>query len=264
MKKEDILKQGELFYHANETHEQIDPPCVQYPDMDYDDAYAVQSAFVDKLVREKGYHISGKKVGLTSKAMRKLSNINEPDYGYMFHELCYANDAQIPASKFIEPRVECELAFKLKKDLDHENITRQDVIDATEYVVTSMEICDFRMYRDKVQRLIYDSIADNAAFGAYVLGDVPFDPKTLDLGMVPFIFEVNNRQVEVSCGAAVYDDPALSVAWLANKFYQLGNPLKANEIILSGSAVASLPATAGDHFRCRFGKLGDVSCRFVE
>jgi len=232
--------------------------------MTYDEAYAIQRVFVEKMVSTSGYHVSGKKVGLTSKAMRKLSNIYEPDYGIMFHELYYPNESKISCGTLIEPRVECEIAFKLNKSLDHGDVTREDVLDATEFVVCSMEICDFRMFRDKVQRRIQDSIADNAAFGAYVLGDVPFSPKTFDLSMIPFIFEVNNQQTEVSCGAAVFDDPVLSVAWLANTFYRLGNPLKSGEVILSGSAIASLPAAAGDYFRCRFGPLGEVSCQFVE
>lgn len=84
-----------------------------------------------------------------------------------------------------------------------------------------------------------------------------------DLSLIPYIFEVNNRQTEVSCGAAVYNDPVCSVAWLANTFYALGEPLKKGELILSGSAVASVPAESGDHFRCRFGEFGEVSCKFI-
>ena len=126
-----------------------------------------------------------------------------------------------------------------------------------------MEVVDFRIFRDKVQRLVQDSIADNAAFGAYILGDVPLKPGQVDLTLVPYIFEINHRQQEVSCGAAVYNDPAKSVAWLAERFTQLGNPLKAGEIILSGSAVSSVAVQAGDYLRCTFGPFGEVSCSFV-
>ncbi len=263
MNQESIIKQGEAFYEAHLSHQQIDTPCTFCPDLTKEEAYAIQSVYVKALTEKQGYHISGKKVGLTSKAMQKLSNISEPDYGYMFHELGFFNGSSIPADKFIEPRVECEIAFKLCKDLNKGKVSVEEVLDATEYVIAAMEICDFRMFREKTQRTVMDSIADNAAFGGYVLGDVPVDPHKLDLAMIPFIFEFNNRQAEVSCGAAVYDHPAKSVAWLAETFYRVGDPLRAGELILSGSAVASLPVSAGDSLRCRMGQLGEVSCRFV-
>ena len=262
MRQEDIVRMGEALFHASVTHEQIDPPSVNFPEIDYEDAYAIQKVLVERM-QQSGMTLSGKKVGLTSKSMRQAANIYEPDYGYTFAEYCFPNGSQICLSRFIAPRIECELAFKLKADLDKPDVTLEDVLKATEYVVPCKEICDFRIFRDKVQRLIKDSIADNAAFGGYVLGDVPIYPEQVDLSLIPYAFEVNNRQAEVSCGAAVYDDPALSVVWLANTFYRLHTPLKKGEIVLSGSAVASVKVNSGDHFRCRFGRFGEVECGFV-
>lgn len=262
MTKEQILSMGQALYQAFRTHQQVDCPSVHYKDVTYEEAYAIQRVMIEEM-KKSGMTVSGKKVGLTSKAMRRVSGINEPDYGFIFSDLSYSNESEIPFGSFIAPRIECELAFKLKADLDKKDISMQNVLEATEYVVPCLEICDFRIYRDKVQRLITDSIADNAAFGGYVLGDKPIPLAGVDLSLVPFAFEVNNVQTEVSCGAAVYDDPALSVAWLANTFCRVGDPLRRGEWVLSGSAVASVPAKQGDHFRCRYGSLGEVSCKFV-
>ncbi len=258
----EIEQFGHRLAESSRTHQQIDQPSVTYPDITYEEAYAIQRVMVEDLVAD-GMTISGKKVGLTSSAMRRAANIYEPDYGYIFHQRCYGNGVTLPMDQFTAPRIECELAFLLKKDLVGEHITREQVLSATEYIAACLEVVDFRIFRDKVQRLVQDSIADNAAFGAYILGDIPLGPGDVDLALVPYIFEVNHRQQEVSCGAAVYDDPALSVAWLAERFTALGNPLRAGEIILSGSAVSSVPAQAGDHLRCTFGPFGEVSCSFV-
>jgi 2-keto-4-pentenoate hydratase len=195
--------------------------------------------------------------------MRKVANIFEPDYGYIFNEVCYPNDVELPMSQFIEPRIECELAFMLKEDLLGKKISKEDVLNATDYIVCCIEICDFRIFREKHKRVIQDSISDNAAFGAYVLGDKPIKPDEYNLMMVPFVFEYNNKQIETSCGAAVYNDPALSVAWLAERFSELGNPLRKGEMILSGSAVASVNVKANDHLRCAFGPFGEVRCSFI-
>lgn len=262
MNQKEIEAFGHLLAQSSKTRQQVDQPSVTYPDITYEEAYAIQEVMVRELV-EGGFTISGKKVGLTSNSMRKAANIYEPDYGYIFHQKCYANGAVLPMEHFIAPRIECELAFRLKADLEGDQITPEQVIAATEYVVACIEVVDFRIFRDKVQRLVQDSIADNAAFGAYVLGDTPLPPDAEDLKLVPYIFEVNHQQTEVSCGAAVYDDPARSVAWLAQRFTALGNPLKKGELILSGSAVSSVPVKAGDHLRCGFGPFGEVSCMFV-
>jgi 2-oxopent-4-enoate/cis-2-oxohex-4-enoate hydratase len=198
---------------------------VKYPDITYEDAYEIQGVLIKKL-QEKGMKIAGKKVGLTSNAMRKTANIFEPDYGFIFSDLCYNNESEIPIKNFIAPRIECEIAFKLCEDLDKTDITNEDIIKATKYVVCCMEICDFRMVRDKYQRKIQDSIADDAAFGGYILGDNPINVTKYDLTTIPYSLEMNNKQIEVSCEAAVYNDPASSMAWLANTFYKIGEPLK--------------------------------------
>ena len=262
MTQKEIEAFGLRLAESSRTLQQIDMPSLTYPDITYQEAYAIQDVMARELVKD-GWTISGKKVGLTSNAMRRASNIYEPDYGFIFHQRCYANGVQLPMAQFLAPRIECELAFLLKEDLLGEHVTREQVIQATEYVVACLEVVDFRIFRDKAQRLVQDSIADNAAFGAYILGDVPLKPEDVDLPLVPYIFEVNHQQTEVSCGAAVYDDPARSVAWVAEKFIELGSPLRKGELILSGSAVSSVPVEAGDHLRCSFGPFGEVSCMFV-
>ena len=262
MTQKEIKEFGLQLAESMKTHQQIERPSLNYPDITYDEAYAIQRVMVNKLL-EGGWVSSGKKVGLTSTTMRRAANIYEPDYGFIFHQCGYSNESTLHVEQFLQPRVECELAFMLRKDLEGSSITREQVLDATEYIVACLEVCDFRIYRDRGQRLVQDSIADNAAFGAYVLGDVPIKPGKVDLTLVPYIFSVNHQQVEASCGAAVYDDPVLAVAWLAQRFSELGDPLRSGELILSGSATASVPINAGDHLQCFFGPFGNVSCSLI-
>lgn len=259
--QEQIEEQGKLHFEAIRTRKLLTPPSYLYPDMGYDDAYAIASAMV-KEYQKAGFTASGKKVGLTSNVMRKHAGISEPDYGIIFHELCYSNESDVEFEKFAQPLIEAELCFKLSKDLQGESISVEQVLASTEYIVPALEIVDIRQKIDK-PRKIFDTVADNASFGAYVLGDTPIKPYQIDLGLVGFVFEHNNHQVEVSCGAAVLDHPAKSVAWLAKRFTQLGNPLKAGEMVMSGSAITILAAQKGDNFRCRYGRLGEVSANFV-
>ena len=114
-----------------------------------------------------------------------------------------------------------------------------------------------------IPRKVFDSIADNASFGAFIVGDTPVKPYDIDFGLVGYVYEHNNYQAEVACGSAVLDHPANAVAWLANKFNSIRNPLRAGEFVLSGSAITMRMAKAGDNFRCRYGRLGEVSVNFV-
>lgn len=256
-----IAEQGRLHFQAIRTKELLTPPSLLYPDMGYDDAYAIASAIVDEY-KVAGYTPSGKKVGLTSNVMRRYAGIDEPDYGIIFHELCFQNESDILFSMFAQPSVEAELCFRLKRDLAGEKISIEEVLAATEYVVPALEIVDIRQRMD-VSRKIFDTVADNASFGAYVVGDRPIRPYEVDLGLVGFVFEHNNYQVEVSSGAAVLDHPAKAIAWLAERFTSLGDPLRAGEMVMSGSAITLLPAQRGDNFRCRYGRFGEVSVNFV-
>lgn len=261
MNEEQIREQGRIHYESMVKHIPVTPPSHLFPNIDDDDAYAIADEIV-KYYLADGYTIAGKKVGLTSQAMRNLGGIYEPDYGIIFNELCYCNESTIEVSKFVQPAVEAEIGFKLKHDLLGENITPADVLRATEYVVPCLELVDVRQRMD-VPRKVFDSIADNASFGAYVIGDTPIKPYAIDFGLVGYVYEQNNRQKEVACGAAVLDHPVNAIAWLANKFAAKGNPLRAGEFVLSGSAITMQMANAGDNFRCRYGRLGEVSVNFI-
>jgi len=256
-----IHEQGMAHYQSIKNGEPVIPPSYFYPNMDYDDAYAIAGEIIKRYLAD-GYEPSGKKCGLTSNAMRSLANIHEPDYGIIFHQLCYTNESCIPIDRFVQPGIEAEVAFKLKDDLIGPNVTMERVLSATEYVVPCLEVVDVRQKMDK-QRKVLDSIADNASHGAYVIGDTPIMPYEIDFGLIGFIYERNGQQQEAACGAAVLDHPAKAIAWLANRFTELGNPLQKGELILSGSAITLQMAKKGDNFRCRYGKFGEVSVTFV-
>ena len=231
----------------------------QYPNMSYEDAYQIQQHMLEEYFRA-GFRRSGRKIGLTSKAMRDLVNINEPDYGSIFFDSYFQNGSTLSAADFVIPRVEVEFAYKLKKSLTGSQITREDVLDATEFIVCALELIDNRA--DMTDIKIFDSIADNAAFAAYTLGDIPVYPGEVDMRNVGVIVYKNNQQVSASSGAAVMGDTTNGIIWLANKMVELGEPLQAGEYVLAGSVVAAMPAKPGDAFRAQFGTFGEVSVQF--
>lgn len=255
MNKKQIKEVGASLYQATVDKQKIEAPVITYPDMSYQDAYAIQRVMVSEYEKH-GYHASGKKIGLTSTAMRKLAMINEPDYGILFRELRFENGSKIRRDLFVAPSIEAELAFFLREDLAGDRITPEEVLDKTAYVTAALEIVDMR--QDFRGKSVLNSIADNACFGGYVLGDVTIPPKVVDLGLLGMVFYKNGDPIDSACGAAVMDHPAIAAAWLANKMVELGNPLRAGELVLTGSFIQAIPMEQGDTIRALFGHVGEV------
>ena len=173
MTPDDHIKAAADLLKAEETREQISLLTKRYPEMGMDDAYAIQSA-IYRAKLQLGRTVVGWKIGLTSKAMQYALNINIPDSGILFDDMVFANGAIVPKERFIQPRIEAEIAFVMKSSVGGENVTREDVIAATDYVAPSLEILDTRILRvdpeTNAKRKIFDTISDNAANAGVVLG----------------------------------------------------------------------------------------------
>jgi 2-keto-4-pentenoate hydratase len=63
-------------------------------------------------------------------------------------------------------------------------------------------------------------------------------------------------------GSAAMGDPALCVAWLANKLHAFGISLGAGDVALSGALAAAVPATTGDEFTHYLGEQEPLTVRF--
>lgn len=249
----------EALLEANHTKVQTTRPSALYPNIEFEDSYAI-SAEVSRRTIKAGAELIGYKVGLTSVAMRRSSKIDEPDYGYLYKHHLYPDGATINHADFCVPRVELELAFVLKDALQGPDVTMLDVLRATEYIVPAIEIIDARVDEP---RKIYDTIADNGAGAGLILGGSPFRPHDVELRMVPGILYRNTdiEETGVSCG--VMGHPANGIAWLANKLHEIGVHLHTGQIMLAGSFVRPIWADVGDNIRADFGDLGSIAIRFT-
>lgn len=261
-----IKEWAERLDESEQSHKQVEHISVGHPDITIDDAYAVQRAWVAiKLAR--GRSIKGHKIGLTSRAMQRFSNINEPDYGALLDDMFYTEGREIPMARFIVPHVEVELAFILKDRLTGPNCTIFDVLSATDYVVPAAEIIDYRIRQidpeTKLNRKVMDTIADNAACGALVVGGRPFKPMDHDMRWISAIMYRNGVIEDTGVAAAVLNHPAHGPAWLANKLHPFGVALEPGQLILGGSFTSAVPARVGDTFNIDYGPFGQVTMRFM-
>jgi len=265
LSEEQVQAAAKRLFDAETTGVQTGLLSQLHPDMNLDDAYAVQEALVQKKI-SAGSKITGRKIGLTSKAMQRALNIETPDSGVLFDHMHFDSGATIPTGQFIEPRVEAEIAFIMQSAISGSDVTRDDIIDATASVAAAIEILDTRILRadptSGKPRIITDTVSDNAANAGVVLADTRHAVDAFDLRRVGAIVKRNGTVEETGMGAGVLDDPITSMVWLVQRLAQYDDGLAAGDIVLSGSFVRPIEATPGSHIDADFGDFGQVTLQF--
>ncbi|MEX0366793.1 MAG: 2-oxo-hept-4-ene-1,7-dioate hydratase [Ruegeria sp.] len=257
---------AETLFQAERSGTQCGLLSLRYPGMTLDDAYAVQKQLVAKKLAA-GRHRIGWKIGLTSRAMQDALKIDTPDSGVLLDDMAFGNGGTVPAGRFIQPRVEAEIAFVMKAPLAGADCTRADVLAATDYVCPSLEILDTRILRADPEtgqaRIITDTISDNAANAGVVLGDERNAVDAHDLRWVGAIVARDGIVEETGLGAGVLNDPVTSVLWLALRMAEYGLVIEAGDIVLSGSFIRPIEAPPGAAFYADFGPFGSVDVNFA-
>ena len=265
MTPEDHARAAEDLLNAEETGQQIGLLTKRHPEMGLDDAYAVQKA-IYRAKLAQGRRVIGWKIGLTSKAMQYALNIDIPDSGILFDDMAFDTGATVPKGRFIQPRVEAEIAFVMKEAVGGADLTREDVLEATDYVAPSLEILDTRIVRQDPKtgatRKVYDTISDNAANAGVVLGAARH-PANIDLRWIGAIVSRNGEVEETGLGAGVLNDPVESVVWLARRMADYGQAIEPGQIILSGSFIRPVECPSGSDIAADFGDFGTVAISFA-
>ena len=265
LSSEDLSRAAADLIEAEATGKQIGILTLRHPEMDMDDAYAIQSALLENKLAA-GRSIIGWKIGLTSKTMQAALGIDTPDSGILFDDMHFDSGAVVPRGRFIQPRVEAEIAFVMKSALSGEDVSRDDVIAATDYVTPALEILDTRILRQDPEtgmtRKICDTISDNAANAGIVLGDGRHAIADVDLRWVGVIAARNGEVEETGLGAGVLNDPVESVVWLAQRMAKYGQQIEAGQVILSGSFISPIECPPGAVIEADFGDFGTITCSF--
>ena len=265
MKSEDHRKTAATLLDAEEQKSQIGLVSLVNPDMDMSDAYAIQKEIL-AAKQQAGKKIIGWKIGLTSKAMQAALNIDIPDSGILFDDMLFPNQGYVPKCRFIQPRVEAEIAFVFKEPLAGETVSREDVIRATDFIAPSLEILDTRIKRKDPKtgktRNIFDTISDNAANAGVVIGDQQHKIDTHELRWIGAIVLRNQEVEETGLGAGVLNDPVESVLWLAHRMAKYNQKIEPGQIVLSGSFIRPIECPSGSHIFADFGDFGKVEITF--
>ncbi|WP_067433460.1 2-keto-4-pentenoate hydratase [Nocardioides jensenii] len=222
-------------------------------------AYAVQERLTAARMAD-GAVVVGHKIGLTSPAVQQQLGVDRPDFGVLFDDMGYADSAVVPIERLLQPKVEAEIAFVLAEDLVEGDLDVRQVREAVDYAVAAIEIVDSRVAGWDIK--FGDTVADNASSGLYTLGtrQVPlsdFEPVEAEMTM-----SIDGEVVSTGNGAACLGDPLAALSWLARTAREVGTPLRAGHIVLSGALGPMAPVVAGSTVTAEISGLGSVTANF--
>jgi 2-keto-4-pentenoate hydratase len=224
-------------------------------------AYAVQQRGIAARLAG-GAEVVGRKIGLTSPAVRRQLGVDQPDFGVLLDDMSFSDGSVLPTHRLLQPRVEAEVAFVLKDDLADGPFDEERVAAAVDYAVAALEIVDSRITGWDIT--FADTVADNASAGLFVLGADRVKLGDVVTSEVTMSLALNDEVRSTGTGADCMGDPLAALAWLATTAARLGSPLKAGEVVLSGALGAVVPVSAGDRVEATITGLGSVRAGFAE
>ncbi|MBP6819230.1 fumarylacetoacetate hydrolase family protein [Ferrovibrio sp. MS7] len=223
-------------------------------------AYAVQRANREHFISQ-GRRLIGRKIGTSSPAALKMFGISAPTYAMLYHDMVLNDGDTIPAGRLIQPRLEAEVAVVLERDLDMPNPTLVDTLRAVGYVVPAIEVVDSRIINTATN--IVDLVADNVSGAFFVLGSVARKLDGLDLRRASGLLYRGDEVIGQGTGAAVWGNPINALAWLAAKQVKAELPLRAGDVVMTGTYCPMQPAKPGDAIAIEIQGLGRCEVNFA-
>ncbi len=247
-----------ILYEARRTGTPVEPFTDNDPSLGLADGYAVQQHLV-RMLLDDGDRIAGYKVGLTSRPAQQMAGVRSPDYAPVLASTVYASGADVPLDRFIQPRIEAEVAIVLGERLAGPGVSVADAGRAAAGVAAAMEITDSRIADWRIR--LADTVADLASGGAVAISGRVVPLAGLDPRLIGMVLTRNGDLVDTSAGAAALGDPLNVVAWLASALGEHGAALEPGHLVMTGALHAAAPMAAGDVFRAEFDRLGPVTVR---
>jgi 2-keto-4-pentenoate hydratase len=224
-------------------------------------AYAVQALNTAYWVGQ-GRRITGRKVGLTAKAVQLQLGVDQPDFGVLFDDMAIVDGGILPASRVLQPKAEAEIAFILDADLTNPEVTRGEVENAVAHAIAAIEIVDSRIADWNIS--FADTVADNGSSAFYVLGEVRKPLTGLDMRTCGMALEVNGEVLSLGAGVACLGHPLNAATWLARTLAAQGAQLRKGDVVMTGALGPMVAIRPGDFVRATIGGLGTVSFTYKD
>ncbi|WP_053368858.1 2-keto-4-pentenoate hydratase [Bacillus sp. FJAT-27245] len=245
---------NEISRHQKSAVE-MDRISTRYPDITIDDAYKIQEMIIEKELQDGG-NLAGWKMGLTSVAKQQSVGVTQPIFGRLLESMRMPKEELFLAG-LIHPRVEPEFAFIINKKLEGNNITEQDVYQATEGIILAVEVIDSR-YKDFSFNLI-DVVADNTSSAKFFTLEQMYHPNQFQWENIKVQMKLNGKVVQEGKGSDVLGHPARSVVELVKMLHSYGHSIEPGMIVLTGALTEAIHVFSGDTIEVEFELLGKIN-----
>ena len=257
----DIVAAADALYQASCSGTAVLPLRERVGQATAETAYAIQLHNTQRALAQ-GRRLVGRKIGLTSPAVQRQLGVDQPDFGMLFADMAVGDAEPMARGRLIQPKVEAEIAFVLGRDLRFERHTYADVLSAVDYCLPAIEIVDSRIADWRIS--LFDTVADNASSGLFVLGGNPVSPGRFDIGRCAMTMQQDGRTVSEGSARACLGNPLNAAVWLADVLVRVGQPLQAGDIVLTGALgpMVAVDPTRPQSFAADIDGLGHVEARF--
>lgn len=223
------------------------------------EAYDVQA----ELTELSGKSQVGWKVAATSVFAQKLLSVPGPSLGPICIEDVFDSGVSLPATPEHATAVECEFAFVMGTNpVSGGEVSRDDIIAATEQALIAIEVVGSR-YEGGFKGIgELRCITDCSMNSAFVRGAPIANWYDLDLSAAEAAMKVNGNTVNQGKGADVLGDPIEALRWAAREAATLGQPLRAGDIVSTGTMTGATVVHPGDKVVGDFGPFGTVEINF--
>ncbi|MFI5259340.1 MAG: 2-keto-4-pentenoate hydratase [Candidatus Limnocylindrales bacterium] len=225
-----------------------------------DMAHAVCEANIQKRL-DAGERLVGYKVGSTNARVRQAMGLPGPTYGYLLDNMVVLAGGELLMKELISPRIESEICFRMRTDLQGPDLTIEQVLDATDAVSAAFEVCDSRI---KDWKCPYpDWFADNGFAARIVLPGRWVPVRKVDLSREAVFLTKDSHRIAEGTGEMVMGNPANAVVWLARSLHERGRSLSAGMLVMTGTITPVTPIEQGSAYSASFSTLGSVQKTFV-
>ncbi|MDX2158880.1 MAG: fumarylacetoacetate hydrolase family protein [Hyphomicrobiaceae bacterium] len=220
-------------------------------------------AIADLVAHGLGWAPLGWKIAATTPVMQQRLRTTEPIYGRTYRRFETPSPAVLPHAELLDPLVECEFFFRLRRALPprETDYGPEEVADAVASVNAGIEVAECRFPLDQLPP-IPAILADGAASGRYVVGAEIENWRTRDLAAMAVTLEVDGTVRRAGRGSEVMGHPLNPLVWLANVRSRWGDGLAEGALVSTGTATGMLLAKAGDRVTARFGGTVAVEIAF--
>ncbi|MGT2432161.1 2-keto-4-pentenoate hydratase [Cupriavidus basilensis] len=227
---------------------------------DVTSAYRIQNINTEYALTVQGRRLIGRKIGLTSLAVQRQLGVDQPDYGMLFADMEIQNGVTGSMQRFLQPKIEAEIAFGFRRDVTDASITMPELVDAIEWVAPALEVVDSRIADWRIN--VVDTVADNASSGAFVIGRRQEFSPTVDVVNCEMRLYEENKLVSQGKGSDCLGNPLIATLWLARKMLEVGRPIRVGDVVMSGALGPMVRVRAGARYRAVVDGFCDVSIAF--